>query len=508
MPHVRLFAAAALAAAAILSCDGRPEPEIAPPSRALFPEVPTDTGSAAAGDPAAAQARELEQPKVPLDPGEKLVRVINANLDLDTNDEQILVLRQAEDSEGPISVAVIDYDTVRSAYVRSWEGTTSATNLRVFDVSLIDLVGDHNLELVCRGIDSQGDQTLDVFRKTPSPNGLGLYFAEICRIVSDGSIEIQEIERSEGYRMGQKNGPSFTIYAYSQDRESGNLLDRIKQTYHWQYQQNRYVLTSVEKQPGAVVEEKQLAELFASTSAEAFERFLSGPWYLSGDKDRKEILMFLPDQRQISIFTGDVVESYIWQASFRSLSNRLTIYAVNEAIESVQKRFIVEVVSLGSIDVYIIGQEQWDRSSGRYIQLTDELQSEILKPPTRQASVSKLNLFGLYRSGDGTTLLFEPPHFTWIGPDSQLEGGFTIFHLDKDVLYLKGLDQQGLPTEDRAYLVDYSEKKESGYLYRTLALTPARLSTRGAEAVSGDRLVFEQLEILEQQQSEEKPSGQ
>ncbi len=310
--------------------------------------------------------------------GESLASVLNCNLDLDLSEEQILVLRRKEEPDAPLRIAVADYDSVRGGYARTWEGTTGATNLRLFEITLLDLVGDHNQEIVCRGVNAQGELVLDVFRKTPSPTGLGLYFMEICQIVSDGSIEIQEVQRAEGYRLGQKNGPSFPIYAYSRDRASENLLDRIKYTYQWQYQQNRYVLTGEEKMPGIVVEEAQLRELFSDPSVEHFEQYLAGPWLASGSRGQEEIILFDPELRQIAIYSGQVEEIYEWQTSFRSFSNRLLILAANESIESVRKRITVEVVALNTIDVSVMGTEEWDRSSGRYLKLTDELQNELL----------------------------------------------------------------------------------------------------------------------------------
>ncbi len=499
------FAGAILAAVFLLlsGCDlieeGRTVDEGA---RKLVPEVydkdsPADTG------PADVDIEALEStPKVPLDEDEKLIQVLNTNLDLDANDEQILVVRQKNDPQGPLTVAVIDYDPVRAGYSRTWESLTNATNLRLLEITLKDVVGDHNLEIVCRGMNNQGELTLDLFRKTPSPTGLGLYFTEILRIVSDGSIEIAEIERSEGYRLGQKNGPSFVIYSFGQDRESDNLLDRIKRTYHWQYQQGRYVLTNVEKMPGAVVEEKQLKELFSDLSVEAFERFLAGPWYLADAEGRQEILLFLPDQRRISLYNGQVQEVYVWQGSYRSMSNRMLAFGTNESIESISKNFGIDVVSLKSIDVSIWGTEQWDRTSGRYIKLTEELQQDLLEKEHARIEVSSLVLEGLYKSGQGIEIIFDPPHFTWIEDSSGFSGGFTIIHLDQDVLYLQGIDENGLPTRSATYIMDYAENREGEYLYRNLTLVPGRMSVNGVQPASETRMVFEQLENLEEEETE------
>jgi hypothetical protein len=437
-------------------------------------------------------------PKVPVERTEKLIQAINYNLDLDMSEEQILVLGRKDDPEAPLRIAVVDYDTVRGAYLRSWEGTTSATNPHLFEVSQKDLVGDHNQEIVCRGINSQGEQVLNVFRKTPAPSGVGLYFTEICQIVSEGSIEIQEIERSEGYRLGQKNGPSFAIYVYSRDQESQNVLDRIRYTYQWQYQQNRYMLTGQDKLPGAVVQEQQLKELFADPSVQAFERYLAGPWYLAGSEGREEIILFSPEDRQITIYSGQVEEIFIWQTSFRSLPNRLYILGANEAIESIQKRITVEVDSLNAIEVSIAGSEQWDRSSGRYLKLTEELQEQVLKRNQTEVKPATIVLKGTYRDDQGTELIFDPPRFTWIGDRHRFSGGFAVISLDQTVLYLKGLDENGLPVQEATYIMEYQESKSGQNIQRTLTLVAGRLGVHGVEPLSEQKRVLIQRESLEQ----------
>jgi hypothetical protein len=326
--------------------------------------------------------------------------------------------------------------------------------------------------------------------------------------VADGSIEIDEVERSEGYRLGQKNGPSFVIYAYSGDTESENILDKVKRTYYWQYQQNRYVLTGTETLPGAVIEEKQLEELFSDPSVEAMEDFLAGPWYLAGTDGQEEILLFLPEQRRISVYSGDVQEVYSWQASFRSLSNRLLAFGANESIESIVRRFNVEVVSLNTIDVWILGSEQWDRSFGRYFKLSEELQRDLLDKDQARIDADQIQLSGLYQSGAGFQIIFEPPHFTWIGEERDFAGGFTVIHLDRDVLYLQGMNDNGLPTDAATYIMEYTEKQEGNYLYRTLNLVPGVLSVHGVTPTSETRIVFEQLEILDEDDVQEEPEAE
>ncbi|HEB11497.1 MAG TPA: pallilysin-related adhesin [Spirochaetales bacterium] len=441
------------------------------------------------------------QAKIPLDPDEQLIEAININLDLDSHDEQILIIKKKGEATEPIKIAVVDFDTIRSRYLRSWESLTNATNIRTFNITLKDVVGDHSLEIICRGINSMGRLSLDVFRKTPSPSGMGLYFAPICQIVADGSIEIEEIERSEGYQLGQKNGPSFPIFAYVKDIESENILDLVKYSYYWQYKKNKYILTSKEKIPGEAVEEKQLAELFESNSVESFEEYLAGPWYLSGRENGQgeELILFNLAERSISIFSGDVQEIYIWKDSLRYLTNRLLIYTENESINTLKKRIDVQAKTINTIEIIIRGSELWDSFRGSYVKLSEEMQQSLLDKRLSAAAKGDIRLSGLYRSPAGVELIFAPPRFTWLEKESEYSGGFTVFNIGENILYLKGLNPKGLTTGDKIFVFDYSEKREDNRLIKTLLLVPAVLTVHGVEKISDLHTLFEQIEFLEDQ---------
>jgi hypothetical protein len=199
---------------------------------------------------------------------------------------------------------------------------------------------------------------------------------------------------------------------------------------------------------------------------------------------------------------------YSWQASFRSLSNRLLAFGANESIESIVRRFNVEVVSLNTIDVWILGSEQWDRSFGRYFKLSEELQRDLLDKDQARIDADQIQLRGLYQSGAGFQIIFEPPHFTWIEEERDFAGGFTVIHLDRDVLYLQGMSDNGLPTEAATYIMEYTEKQEGNYLYRTLNLVPGVLSVHGVSPTSETRIVFEQLEILDEDEVQEEAGAE
>jgi hypothetical protein len=149
-------------------------------------------------------------------------QVINANLDVDEIEEQIVVYKRREDPEDRIRILIADYDLVRNTYVLSWNGESGANNLRTFAVYTTDVTGDHNLEIVCFGMNNSGEQTLDIFRRTAAPTGLELYYERVLQLSSDASIEIDEHERSDAYSTGLTTGASFPVVHYAQNQDSEN----------------------------------------------------------------------------------------------------------------------------------------------------------------------------------------------------------------------------------------------------------------------------------------------
>ncbi len=445
-------------------------------------------------------ASEILEPKVALDESENLLQVMNVNLDLDRNDEQIIIVRKYKPGAASgIGIIVADFDTVRNSYTRAWTGLTQATNIRTFSVSLKDVVGDHSIEIICTGMNENADQTLDVFRKTHPSSGIGLFYTNICSLVSDGTIEIEESERSLAYQMGQKNGSSFPIVTYARDPESNNIMDLVKTTYYWKYQENRYVKTQVLKIPGEKIEERQLKELFEAKE-EAFEKFLSGPWYRA-NKDAPisvqsmgDIIFFDPKARLITFFTGDVQEIYNWESSHKTIYRGLYINGENYSIASIRRQIAVTVLSANSIQVTIQGSEEWD---GEYKKLGQSIQSNLIRQKMLKIPVDSLRISGLYSNQEGTELYFNSPFFTMHEKGKEISGGYAIYQVNTDILELKIMSASGLVTETRTYRITYTEEKDKVRIVRRIILMPGRVGVKGFEPLKGEQLKLEQIETLE-----------
>ncbi len=445
-------------------------------------------------------------PKIPLPPNLRVLQTINTNLDLDLTDEQVLVVKDKRNQDSKLKIIVVDFDPIRNIYFKSWEGITNAVNSHDYSLSLKDIVGDHSKQIILQGTNAKGELTLDVFRRTPSPNGLGLFFRNICKIVSDGTIDIEEQERSEGYQLGQKNGISFPIVVFTHDPESKNVTDLLKMTYYWKYPKNSYVLSSVEKIPGKKVEEKRLRKLFNSNSIKAFEDFIKGAWYHPVKGGAGEILFFQPDRRVINLYSKNVDEVYIWKESSSKIYNRLRIVVENESIPSIRKLVSVRVKSLYEIYVSIQGHDRWDFSSKRYVRLPEEMKEQMVhKNEAQLVKISPIKLKGLYSNTlKGIEINFMAPRYTWTEKGRKEHGGFVIFNFggkeNFDVLQMMAVSGNGLIKATRSYLLKYKEIKQSKELKRIINLIPIKLEISGFNVISPTGLKLTQVEYIDEPQ--------
>ncbi|MCF7937645.1 MAG: pallilysin-related adhesin [Spirochaetales bacterium] len=447
--------------------------------------------------------------KIPLEEDEQPILAVHQNLDLDSNEEQYVIVRRPDSENGGASIHMLiaDYDSIRREYVRSFEAELKAEDTRSVSIQAMDLIGDHIIELVCRGVNREGNQTLDVFRKSLSPDGLGLYYRNIASIEADGIIEIEEVERSQAYHQGRSNGESFQIITYKQDPESENIMDLLKTSYYWNNQEKSYVLTQVKKVPGKKVEETRLRELFRK-GEEAFEAFLSGPWFratmgnVNTEKTGGDILMFDVMQRSITFSTGDVQEIYSWDNSHRTIYRGLYINCTNESITSLHRQISISVQAMDTIEVSVEGKSEWN---GVYQRLSEDVMKTMLNEKVNPGRLNSLKLEGLYTSNDGSELYFSSPEYTLKRDDSVLKGGYVVYEMQDHLIEMTVLGSGGLVQERHVYRIEYKEDKKSSRIIRSITLTPGVISVHGFEpAEAEDKLIFEQVEIIEDQQEKDQ----
>ena len=89
---------------------------------------------------------------IPLETNETLLDLYSFNLDPDDEEEQILVIRRADDQNGLIRIVVADYSQQSRRWLRTWSGETLATNIKTFQITISDLLGSHEVNIICTGM--------------------------------------------------------------------------------------------------------------------------------------------------------------------------------------------------------------------------------------------------------------------------------------------------------------------------------------------------------------------
>ena len=287
--------------------------------------------------------------KATLAEGENSIMMLNHNFDNDAIEEQVVAYRSQNDSDGPVYITFIAYDERHRAYRRLWNAPTAAAMPATVSMNIMDLLGDRSSCIIVTGMNRQGEHTMTVFRHNPGGDW-SRAFQKIAEIQVDGSIAVQETERTGAYRQGIANGRPFVITAYGSDRDSQNLLDRIEISYEYDQQRGIFTQSRISRVPGSQIEQRRLREIL-SGNAKVFEEFINDLWYhvsADGTIDRSQYLYFDPAKREIIFYGDETQQVFTWQSSN---STRYGIYVSSQNISVTTLRRImdIEMVSLDSI---------------------------------------------------------------------------------------------------------------------------------------------------------------
>lgn len=451
---------------------------------------------ATAHEAASAQAeREAAMNKIAALPNELILDAISINLDPDEGDEQILTVRKTDNSGDRLSIVVADFIPQRKGWVRAWEGETLATKLTTFQIQTDDFIGDHNLDIICTGMDDANDQTMTVFRRVSGPDETVIYYSPIFAQTAD-SFDVQRLERTEGYQLGQTNGSSWLIEAYRRDKDSENLLDQVKTLYAWDQKSKAYQESGSEKIPGAQVEKEMASKVLTGKEAD-FESFLHGAWCESGkspfDADAR-ILVFDRAANSIVFYSVDDQEDFDWNES-HSTNYGLYVGCQNESVSDLRRLMDIELTGADRISVRIFedlqmkvdAQMRWD---GSYQRLPAETAASALREQRQNPSVK---LEGSYRGANGLSLQFEGQRFSLQSGEILKKGGFIVYKLgDEWVLQLSVLQDSGLIAERETFRLRYSESRSGKGIIRHIQLSPARAMIDGLELLQEPELSLDQ----------------
>jgi hypothetical protein len=435
---------------------------------------------------------------IPLEQNETLLDLYSYNLDFDDEDEQVLVIRDSNDTSGKMRILVADYSPYTKRWSRSWSGSTLVTKVKTFQANVSDLIGDHNLNIVCTGMNDSNDQTMTIFWKSPEGGqSQGPSFVKVFEQAGN-AVVIEVSDRPESYKLGQSNADSLPISVWRVDSASGNYMDQLKESWQWSFAAKTYAIVATERIPGANIAQK-MAESILDGNEATFKAFLDGTWYKESNDPLSPNALFITFQSRDSsvMFSGEgLIEVFEWENS-NPTRYGLYIASRNQSVRNLRRLMDIELASTDSVNVRVFQDYRikadiagtWD---GRYRRLGVEMAKSFKRSPA-MAEITAIDLAGEYRGADGSTLLFKDSFVTFNTGDKTETGTWAVYSLDgRSILDMRmAHDSMGAGSR-RSYILVLNRRKErSGELVRTLSLTEARIGIHGIEMTQAPMLVFE-----------------
>ncbi|MDR3129997.1 MAG: pallilysin-related adhesin [Treponema sp.] len=422
--------------------------------------------------------------KVALDEGETIVSILTHDFDGDLQDEQIIAYRNLDEQGSPIYLAYIRYDELLGGFKRVWNTSTIITRPGTVSLYTLDLLGDRSVSVIVTGINAAGEHTLTALRKnaqTPdSVNGdKDAPFTKIAEIRIDGSIAVQETERTQAYQRGLSRGNSFTITAYGKDSNSTNMLDQIEITYIYNPVMDLYERSSITRMPGTQVEQRRVQSLL-NGDPEVFERFIDGFWYYyagaDGRPDTRQYIYFDLPSRELIFYGDESLQVFTW---LNSSATRYGIYisSHNISITTLRRSLNIEFESFDSIRIKVFEEvrlklgvnDSWDGSYRKVSSMASGLSDNALSVvPYLDAS---------YNGSIGKLVFSKEGSYELYTQGTVFKGKYAFFVLDNcEILEMRPGSITGLSRE--TYLVSRQSGQNSQV---ELTLNRVRLGTKGIE---------------------------
>jgi hypothetical protein len=400
---------------------------------------------------------------------ESVISIVTRDFDGDSREEQIIAYRNLQEIDTPVFITYVENEKT-GEYSRVWTAPTAATRPNSLILYSEDLVGDGGICVLAFGMNSAGEQTLTVFRK----NGLGPEsvteeaFGKIAEFIIEGSIVVQEVQRSQDYQQGIR-GQSLTISTYGRDYESSNMLDQIETTYTYNPVNGLYEQSQTVKIPGRQIEQRRVSELLNSPGS--FEEFIDGLWSHTMDDGQNQYVYFNTANSEVIFYINNTEEIFTWQESSPTRYG-LHIIGRNISLTKLRCTINIELESLDSIRLRVFQDAYlrtgpgavWD-GSYRKVQAITTASAEKRTPPY---------LEGSYRGEDGGIVFSKDGSYELVGTEMEViqKGKYVFFNMgDGEFLELRPSEP-----EDPSRVTFRINRSEE-----TITLTRIRIGTRGIQ---------------------------
>lgn len=296
---------------------------------------------------------------VPLYTGETLISTLTIDINNDGYDDEVVVVRKTNSQNLNIVVALMDSET--GTYQRLPAIPTEFTRTRTFSYTGMDIAGEHKTALIYQGVNDSGDYVMQIYHCETDKNGESS-LVNIGDFRCDGTVFIQQIERSDSYSLSMSKGEAFSVWVYkseeseNSDKEQSNSAgvnqNQIQQEYTWNPVTQKYELAREIRVTAGRLAAKELSRIQDGT-IETFASFLNGLWYKTSNTDSNiRYLFFNYEDKEIVQLYSDIQEVYEWEDS-KLRHNGIYLTAVNADIMNLHRRFDISLVNVDEIKVTI-----------------------------------------------------------------------------------------------------------------------------------------------------------
>lgn len=297
---------------------------------------------------------------VPLLTTETLISSMTIDFNNDTFDDQIVVIRKAGSSELILLVGL--YNESKSSYQRFATISTGISSTGSFSYTNMDVTGDHQRELVFQGTTDSGNYIMQIYScENKNDNDNLLLIGDFS---SDGTIFIQQVDRTEAYELSMARGEAYSIWVYSSDKNSDDpsknqMANQIQTEYRYNFAGKKYDYFQTITVTASNLAAKELSRIQDGT-VETFAAFLNGLWYKTSTTDGSvRYLYFNYPEREVIFLNGDTEESYVWEDS-KIRHNGIYFTASNSIINSYQRRFTITLSTVDEIRISIVDDVNMD----------------------------------------------------------------------------------------------------------------------------------------------------
>lgn len=380
---------------------------------------------------------------------ETLLSSMGIDLNDDNLDDEILITKKA--SKQNLIIVIGIYNPNSKMYVRAAEIQTEVTQFRSFSYNGLDITGTHKTALVYQGFAENGSSVLQMFFCHGNADNFSL--SKIGDFKSDGTIFIQQYNRTDTYELSQSSGKSFPVWVYSSDPSEGDgSLSQIQTEYDWNAGLGKYAQVRQIKVTGRNLAAKELAKIQDGT-VKTFANYLDGLWYQSSSEDSKiRYIYFDYATSEVIFLENDIQEVYSWISS-TLYKNGIYLSTSNISIENLGRRFAVTLVDIDEVRIrayddvrmHIGADNLWD---GQYKKLNDKKTFAAQEKDTTPVDeiVTALEDTSLWYTSDGANFVFKDDTYaistenfseTGIAALSMIDGQTVIqFNPKEDMRYI------------------------------------------------------------------------